>query len=197
MPGAGIIGGADLAAIKQDLESNDIGFLCAVEIPAKAGQCLFLRLVEREVADDFRRMGYIGGFGFLFFRLHLETSGCYLLHPQGRWVGIAGSLHIGQEQGRLLERGPEGGIVPGLGHGLGGGTDFELHFTEGPLARLPGEVVDGFVDMGVGVLLLLPEIVGEVGKSDVLDPAADGVGLVGRGNRGQDHRNFYKFCCIG
>lgn len=90
----------------------------------------------------------------------------------------------------MLEGGAEGGAVPGLSHGLGGGADFVLHVTDGSLAGLPGDVVDGFVDMGVGVLFLLAEVISEAGQPNVFDPAADGIGFIGRGDRGQDNRHF-------
>lgn len=64
-----------MAAVGQNLESSDIGFLGAVEIPGETGHGLFLRLVEREVANDFSRVGNVGGFRFLFLRHYLE-SGC-------------------------------------------------------------------------------------------------------------------------
>lgn len=192
MSGAGAIGCANLIAIDQDLESGDAGFLDGVEVPGKVGQGPFLRLAEREVANGFHGMGDLGIFGFLFFHLYLKISAGDFLYPQGRGVSVVSSLHVGQEQGGLVEGSLEGGVVPGLGDSIGGSGGLVLYRAEGPFAGLPGEEVDGFGDVFVDVLFLLPEVVSKVGQSDRLDSTADGVGLIGRGHRGHDHRSLGK-----
>jgi len=54
--------------------------------------------------------------------------------------------------------------------------------------------------MGVSILLLLPEVVGEAGESDGPDPAADGIGLIFGSHRGYDHgfpgEGLAECCCF-
>lgn len=70
------------------------------------------------------------------------------------------------------------GAIPGIGHGIGGVGDFELHRTDGSCAWFPGDEVDGFIEVFVLVFFLLAEIVGKAGCCHIFDAAADGVRFI-------------------
>ena len=134
----------------------------------------------------------MGGFsilGLLFLHLQLHAGGGRVVGPQGGGVRVVVGLHVRQEDRRLREVLLKGDDTPGVGQAVGGPGDFVAQRADGALARFPGDVVDRFLHVLVFVLLLLLEVVGKARGGDLRGPAADGVDLVLRGDRGQHHRD--------
>ncbi len=197
MPVCGLAADADQLAVGQDLEPADGGFLGLVKLPSKGGQHLLLFLAEGDIADRLRCMTDLRILGLLLLHFEFKPGRGQLLHSQGRAIAPCGCLHVGQEQRRGCIGAWEGGGRPDLGYRLVSGGNPVLHGPEAALARFPGYVIDCFVDVFVDIQFLLAEVVGKAGGGDILEPAADGVGLVVGGDSGHHHRCFGKGCAEG